>query len=718
MSNSVKKHLVLAVAMTIPGVAFSQALEEIVVTAQKRAQSAQDVPISITAMSSDFIEDRGIASATDLEKFTPGLRIPQQDASKTFIRIRGVGSRKFDIGAAGSVGVFTDEVYMPRFSGADIGFLDIERIEVLKGPQGTLFGRNTAAGAISSWTRKPSYETEGFIEAGVGNEDSYLTRGAISGPVTDNVAMRLSLGHEQRGGFQANTLSGNSDDSSNTTARLQAMIDASDTLMVQAFLQFNNRQQDALLQKNIALGTEDGQIVPLFLAPGVQAFDNGDFRDYPVSDEGDFDYDTWVSYLRVEKEFENFQLVSLTSYLDGNGTTENDFDSAEVSVGASAFEEDYDTFSQELRFVGEQWLAGGYYYLDDAYSDYKFSWLEDSLPAFLWGGNIFDNAPLDMETTSWAVFGEYRIDFSERLSLTLGGRYSVDEIDFTRRGITSAPGMIPTVKNYTYSDKQDWDSFDPKVSLTFQATDDLMAYFTYSEGYKAGGTQFTAPNLEVASQLFDPEELDSYEVGVKSELFDRTLRLNASLFYYDYQDLQVQRVDTVLSGGLPVAFTSNAAESEITGFEFDLLWAPLEGLNVRFAYSYLDTEYNDFIGPAGEDFSGNPLPVSPENTVMGSLDYTTEVSGGWSLTAGTDWVWIDDFNFDVTDDDPYTKGGDYTLGSVRLALISPEENWRITAYADNVTDEEEYANKTRRSQEVIAAALDGRRYGVRVQYNF
>ena len=718
MSNSVKKHLVLAVAMTMPGVAFSQALEEVVVTAQKRAQSAQDVPISITAMSSDFIEDRGIASATDLEKFTPGLRIPQQDASKTFIRIRGVGSRKFDIGAAGSVGVFTDEVYMPRFSGADIGFLDIERIEVLKGPQGTLFGRNTAAGAISSWTRKPSHETEGFVEAGVGNEDSYLVRGAVSGSVTDAVAMRLSLGQEERGGFQTNTLSGNSDDSTNTSARLQAMIDASDTLTVQAFVQFNNRQQDALLQKNIALGTEDGQIFPLFLAPGVQAFDNGDFRDYPITDDGDFDYDTWVSYLRLEKEFEHFQLVSLTSYLDGDGTTVNDFDSADVNVGVSAFEEDYDTFSQEFRFVGEQWLAGVYYYLDDAYSDYKFSWFEDSLPAFLWGGNIFDNAPLDMETTSWAFFGEYRIDFTERLTLTLGGRYSEDEIDFTRQGITSAPGMIPTPQNYTYSDNEDWDSFDPKVSLTFHATDDLMAYFTYSEGYKAGGTQFTAPNLEVASQLFDPEELDAYELGVKSELLDRTLRLNAALFYYDYQDLQVQRVDTTVTGGLPVAFTSNAAESEITGFEFDLLWAPLEELNVRFAYSYLDTEYNDFIAPGGEDFSGNPLPVSPENTVMGSLDYTTEVSGGWSLNAGTDWVWIDEFNFDVTDDDPYTKGGDYTLGSVRLALISPEENWRITAYADNVTDEEEYANMTRRSEEVIAAALDGRRYGVRVQYNF
>ena len=718
MITAGRRELALLLAMTIPGVAFAQSLEEVLVTAQKRAQSAQDVPISITALSGDFIEDRGIASARDLEKFTPGLRMPQQDAAKTFVRIRGVGSRKFDIGAAGSVGVFIDEVYLPRFSGADIGFLDIERIEVLKGPQGTLFGRNTAAGAISSWTRKPDHETEVYAEAGAGNKDSYLLRGAVSGPVTDDVAMRFSLGHEERGGFQNNTLTGNSDDSSNTTARLQAVMDASDTLVVRAFVQFNNRQQDALLQKNIALGTQDGQVFPLLLSPVVQVFDNGDFRDYPITDDGDFDYDTWVTYLRLEKEYEHFQLVSLTSYLDGDGATVNDFDSSAANVGVSAFVEDYDTFSQEFRFVGDQWIAGAYYYLDDAYSDYEFAWFEDSLPVFLSGGDIVDNGPLSLETRSWAVFGEYGIDFSERLTLTLGGRYSVDEIDIDRRGITSEPNAIPTPQPYTYSDEEDWNSFDPKVSLTFQAADDLMAYFTYSQGYKAGGTQFTAPNVEIASQLFDPEELTSYEVGVKSELLDRTLRLNASVFYYDYQDLQVQRVDTELSGGLPVAFTSNAAESEISGFEFDLLWAPLQGLSVRFAYSWLDTQYNDFIGPNDEDFSGNPLPVSPENTVMGSLDYSTALAGGWGISAGTDWVWIDDFNFDVTDDDPFTKGGDYTLGSVRLALLSPEETWRIVAYVDNVTDEEEYANMTRRGQEVIAAALDGRRYGVRVQYNF
>ncbi|MCY4426829.1 MAG: TonB-dependent receptor plug domain-containing protein [Halieaceae bacterium] len=148
------------------------ALEEVIVTAQKRAESAQDVLIAITAFSGDAIENRNIFSAKDLQKFTPGLRIAQQDASKTFIRMRGVGSRKFDVGSEGSVGVFVDELYLPRFSNADIGLLDLQRVEVLRGPQGTLFGRNTAAGAISVWTRRPSQEQEAYLEAGAGNEDS------------------------------------------------------------------------------------------------------------------------------------------------------------------------------------------------------------------------------------------------------------------------------------------------------------------------------------------------------------------------------------------------------------------------------------------------------------------------------------------------------------------------------------------------------------------
>ena len=709
--------IALAIAVSVsPNLLAQGQLEEVIVTAQKRVQSAQNVPIAITALSGDFIENKNILAVKDLQNFTPGLRIAQQDSAKTFIRIRGVGSSKFDVGSSGSVGVFIDEIYLPRFSGADIGLIDLERVEVLKGPQGTLFGRNTAAGAISVWSRRPTQETEAYLEAGVGNEDSYLVRGAWSGAVSDKTSMRFSLGQQQDGGFQKNTLTGTPDDRDNATARLQVQYDASDTLTILASLQYSEREQDAMLQKNIALGT-GGPILPLLISPLVSATANDDFREYPVTHDGGFESDSLYSSLRIEKEFETFQLVATTGYLDGDSTIINDFDSNDVNVGLSTFEENYDTFSQEIRLAGENWLGGVYYYMDDAYSDYKFSWLEDSFIDLLHPG-VEDNGPIDIETTAWAVFGEYTFDLTEKLSFTLGGRYSVDKIDFTLQGITNAPGIPPTVADFTYSEDKDWDSFDPKIAFTYQLNDDILTYLTYTEGYKAGGIQFTASTEAVAREVFDPEELSAYEFGIKSELLENTLRLNASVFYYDYQDLQVQRVDTSLSGGLPIAFTSNAAESEITGFEFDMNWVPLEGLDIRFAYAYLDTEYNDFIGPGGEDFSGNPLPSSPENTVIGSVDYTATVGGGWMVSVGTDWTWIDEFNFDVTDDDEHTKGGDYTLGAARLAFISPDDHWTIAAFVNNLTDEEYYSQKTRRNSEVLAAAGDGRRYGLRVRYDF
>ena len=717
MPNSVKKHLVLAVAMTMPGIAFSQALEEVVVTAQKRAQSAQDVPIAITALSGEFLEEWNVLSVTDLQKFTPGLNVPQQDASKTFIHIRGVGSGKFDAGSSGSVGVFIDEIYLPRFSGADIGLLDLARVEVLKGPQGTIFGRNTAAGAISVTTQRPTEETEVFVEAGAGNKDSYLTRGAISGAVADSLSMRLAVGHQEEGGFQKNTLTGNTDDRSTTTGRLSGQFDASDTLTVLSTVQYTKRKQDALLQKNIALGTEDGSIVPVVGSPLLSFTANNDFRDYPISTDGGIDYDTWFASVRIEKDLEGMQLVSISGYQDGDGTVDQDFDGNDANIGISHFKEDYNTFSQEFRLAGDQWLGGIFYYRDDVNADYIFEWLEDSIIDLFQPG-VVTNGPMDNVTTSWAAFGQYTFDLTDKLALTLGGRYSEDEIDFTLKGITNAPGVPPVPVPYTYSDKKDWNSFDPKVSFTYQVNDDILTYLTYSEGNKAGGIQFTASNEAIAREIFDPENLSSYELGIKSELLDNTLRLNASAFYYDYQDLQVQIVDLVLSEGLPTAFTTNAGESEIMGFEFDLNWVPVESLDIRFAYAYLDAQYTDFIGPNGEDFSDNTMPLSPKNTVIFSINYTTTLSNNWTVSAGTEWSWKDDFNFDVDEDNPYTEEGDYTLGGARFAVTSPDAHWTVSAFVNNVTDEDYYSQLTRRDTEVIGSAGNGRRYGLRLRYDF
>ncbi|MCY4426830.1 MAG: TonB-dependent receptor [Halieaceae bacterium] len=544
-------------------------------------------------------------------------------------------------------------------------------------------------------------------------------RGAASGGVTDKLSLRLALGKQEQGGFQRNTLTGTTDNRTNTTARFQGLYDQSDTLTILGSIQYTKREQDALLQKNIST-LPDGAIMPLFGSPIIKFAANDDFRDYPITHDGGIDFDTVMATLRIEKEFGGFNLVATSGYLDGDGVITQDFDGNEAAIAIiPGWEEEYDTLSQEIRLVGKNWLVGVYYYSDDAASSYVFDYHAESLQGLLTrGAGKRDNVPIEVETTSWAAFGEYTLDFSEQWALSLGGRYSTDEKDWVLAGETTLPGLPVVLAPYVYDDGDDWDSFDPKVALKYRVNDDVLAYFTYNEGYKAGGVQFTAITEALARQVFDPEELSAYELGVKSDLMDNTLRVNATAFYYDYQDLQVQRVDTEVSGGLPVAFTSNAAESEISGLELDINWLPNEALDFRLAYAYLHTEYVDYIGPGGVDFSGNPLPNSPKHTLIGSIGYTTTLPGNWTLNLGTDWTFTDEHNFDVLDDDPFTKEDSYTLGAARLAVISPDQKWTVTAYVKNLTDEEYYSQMTRRSTEVIASAADGRRYGLRVRYDF
>lgn len=703
--------------MLAAGEVSARKLEEVVVSATKREAGMQDVPIAITAISGEELERRNILSATDLEKFTPGLRLPQQDASRTFVRIRGVGSRKFDIGSEGSVGIFVDEIYIPRFSSADLGFFDAARVEVLKGPQGTLLGRNTAAGAISVTNRRPGAESEAFVDVGISNEDSYLLRGAVSGPVSDTVAMRASLARVERGGMQQNTVTGTTDDRTSTLGRLQASWEATDSVNVLGTLQYAKREQAAMLQKNTAIG-DDGVISPLFGTPGVVYTVDDDLRDYPMTEDGEFTGESLLGSLRVEKFVGGVSIISITGYQHTEDDIFEDFDAALPAIGTSSTDTESDTWSQEFRVVADNFLGGLFLYHDSADSEGGFFWHEDSLQAFLSGEPLSSDVGLvEVETTSWAVFGEYRFDLADAWALTVGGRYSFDEKDFSYEGQTSLVGLPAVFAPFAVEGTENWDSFDPKIALTWEPREDFLAYLTYSEGYKSGGVQFTAINEALARELFDPEELSSYELGVKSELLDKTLRLNASLFYYEYEDLQVQRVDSALTGGVPVAFTDNAARSNINGLEVEAFWLLPYGFATRLGYAYLDATYDEYMGTAGEDFSGNALPVSPEHTVMFSLDYRAAVGDGWQVAAGTDWTWVDDHNFDVNDD-PATAQDDYVLGSVTLGFMPTSEQWSLQAFVQNVTDKEYFSQRTRRQSEIIASAADGRRYGVRFNYTF
>ncbi len=701
-------------------------LEEVVVTAQKRAESSQDVPITISVFDANSIVSKNITSITDLTFFTPSLSIAQSAASRTRVRLRGVGSRKFDVGAEGSIGTFVDEIYQPRFSGLSSTLLDIERIEILKGPQGTLFGRNTPGGAISIITKDPTEELEGFVEAGYGNKDSFLIKGGVSGAIVpDKFRVRLSAGYEDKGGFSTNATTGNTDDRKTTAARLQTAILPTDQLTIKASVEYTKLKQVA--------SVNEPSTFPRLLQSPLANVDprTPDPWSEPLNLDGYIDMEAIRGTFRVDWEGNDIALTSLTGYQHTDLDQSTDFDITSLAVGIELTDEESDTFSQEFRISSVdgggasldgrlQWLAGVYYYNDDAIRMDGFLWGADSIPVFLAGGptTILDALTVDVETESIAFFGQATYDITEQLSLTVGARYTEDKKTFVLTGDTTAPGVPALVNDYVFSGERKWTSFDPKITLNMRWTEDVMTYFTYSQGFKSGGVQFAALAEIAATEVFDPEGLSAYEVGLKSELLDGTLRLNLAAFLYDYTDLQQQRVK--LFGASPVALTTNAASSEIKGIDVDVLWAPAREVNLRLSYSYLDAKFDDFIFDAanGVDFSGYRMPSSPEHTISVGGSYTLEVSDGWGATFSTDWIWTDEYNFDADVTDPLTAQDDYLVGNVRLAITPPDDQFSITGYITNLTDKRYLSSVTRQGPAVIDSYANGRRFGVIGRVNF
>ncbi len=708
------------------GTASSGVIEEVIVTAQKRAESLQNVPISMAVFSANMIEKKNISTISNLAEFTPSLNIAQTIPSRVRIRIRGVGSRKFDVGAEGSIGVFVDEIYMPRFSGLSAALLDVERIEVLKGPQGTLFGRNTPGGAISIITQKPKENFEGFLEAGYGNKDSFLVRGSATGAVVpDKLRLRLSAGYEDKGGFASNATTGHSEDRKSTAARLQVAVLPTDRLTINASVEFTKVKQDTVFAKATHF--------PLLLQSPIIHTDprSLDPRSDRLNLDGVVDQKAVRTKLRMDWTGDAVALTSLTGYQHTKLYQSLDFDYTSLNVGNTVTNEKSDTFSQELRISSVdggsatlnnrlQWLGGVYYYHDIAHRTDSFIWGADSLSVFLAHGptSVTNTPGVDITTESIAAFGQLTYALASKLDLTVGGRYTQDKKTFTLTGVTTAPGVPPLKADYVFSDDRTWKSFDPKVTLTLHLSDKVMTYATYSRGFKSGGVQFAGLVESVARQVYNPEHLNAYEIGLKSDLLDGSLRMNVAAFLYDYKDLQQQKV--LIIDGSPSPLTTNAASSKIKGIDLDVLWIPVKPLTLRLAYSYLDAKFNSFLfDPINNiDYSGNTMPSSPKHSLSVGGSYDVALHNGWGVTLSTDWFWTDQFNFDPDMNDVLTRQDAYLTGSAQVELASPDDRYSITGYVTNITDKLYASSVTRQGPAVLRTYADGRRFGVRARVRF
>lgn len=710
------KPLVSAIALATYGAnAIAQGvLEEVIVTAQKRAENIQEVPISITAFSGEFLEENGIQRVSQVAHITPNFSIAgSTQPSNSRIQIRGIG-------AAGnnaiepSVGVFIDGVYYPR-PGSTIGLLkDISSFEVLRGPQGTLFGRNTVAGAMNITTRNPSQETEGAIELGYGAYDLYEVGGSFNAALSDSVAGRIAFMHADRDGYGDNLLTGEE-------------YGARDDLVVRGKLQFEVSDQLSVLvtadhakinAEGIGSEVLNATSNPVFEARNAALYgaspvtdDSYDWKVNQVVNDDHEDEQSGVS-VDINYEFANgTQLRSITAARTWEATyTDGDVNIArELIPGTTDY--DNETLSQELQLTspgGEtvDWLAGVYYYEEE----YDIDLVRDAGEAFcaptiaaIAGpqfGAICLAGPQEGATTnaftqeleSLAVFGQATWNVNDALSTTLGLRWTDDEKDGDYVAVVNnlAAGLFAANENAVGMERNDskttWFG-----NVSWNASDDLMLFATASTGYKSGGfNSQSGGSVPLGDRrIFSPEETTNYELGVKSTLLDGTMTANATLYRMDIDDFQDRAFD-----GLSFVVL-NAGEVRQQGIEVDINWVPIEPLRIVAGMGYLDSEYLSFRTAPGlpggppQDLTGERRNFSPEWQTSVTADWTQPLGNGLQWFVGTSWSWLDEQNVGTSsNNDPQAMQDAYSIVNARLGLRSAAGDWEIALFGNNLTEED------------------------------
>jgi iron complex outermembrane receptor protein len=738
-------------------------LEEIFVTAQKRVETQQEVSAAFSVFNELSLEKTGWSDIRDMVNIIPSMEVIGTTKSRTSIYIRGIGTNKYDIGTEGSIGVFLDGVYLPRFSSVMQNLVDIERVEILRGPQGTLYGRNTIGGAISVYTTEPSETFTGKVITGVANEDSFDASVVLSGPVVpDKLLGYVALTTREEGGFRKDAITGDEDDFAYTSVRTKLRFLASDELTLDLIADFTDEEADAFLGEPIF----DPNDASLFaLSPLISAVEIAEYKARESADmfeneqtlPGSTDIKANQFAFITKREGEDLTADITLAYRDEEADELADTDRYPYDVYVQDAEQESQTTSLEFKLSSEyggaysmddklEWLGGFFLYEDDAKrtdavtygADSFFSglnYLSDptnlvpntvipfcvllapDVPCI--PGGLFGLAPyptsttVDLQTSSWAVFGQVTYALTEELSLTLGLRHSQDTKEFDYISVAPfTPGFI--AQNFDFDDEIDFESTDPKVVMEWTPAleNEMMFYLSYQQGYKSGGIQFITADETLARQSFDKETLKATEAGVKSRWLDQRVQVNASVYHYDYAD---QQIDGLFDG---VLVTSNAGESVMGGFELDLMFQASSNLLLQASYSYLKAEFEDYVeASTNTDFSGRTLPASPENSIWLSAEYTHEAYQGWEGSARLDFSWQDDQTF--------TPNGtlvqeSYEIVNVGYTLTSPDEMWMVRIYCGNCTDQEYFTSSIPLSSTLheVASTGDLRRYGVSMTYRF
>ncbi|MFA5633349.1 MAG: TonB-dependent receptor [Porticoccaceae bacterium] len=721
MRKAIATTLLPLAGMTLSGTLHAQALEEIIVTAQKRAENLQDVPIAVTALQGDQLMNAGIDTQRALAMMTPNV-VVNANADYVTPYIRGVGTQYANPGLEPSVGTYFNDIYISRSSAGYMTFNDVERVEVLKGPQGTLYGRNTTGGAVRIITKNPTDE----FEAGVGvNLGNYNQQGAdfyVSGPLTENLNGRLSGQIDKRDGFVDNIVGGNDyGDRDQFMLHGKLAWQATDNLDVRLDLDYTEKDD-----------REGTAFLPLF--PGLPEQTGAAFggvvsqktHEYSGNLDNSNEYTAGGGQLRVDYEFDSFMVSSITGYRYTKFTGFADLDGTSAPLfDANTVLSKTENYSQEIQLASTsdsrlQWQVGIYYFEEKSNHDFGLGGAFVDADLGFPGGFVGGNGHVDID--SFAPYGQVTFDITDQWEILLGLRYT-DETKKARNNFyvttTVAPGTPSSahIMDVPVSgQKVSFTELNPKVQLNWRPTSGIMLYASYSEAFKSGGFNLPQPAPGLITEV-EQETLESFEIGWKTE-FDR-VRFNGAIFHYKIKDLQLQVTD--LAGG--ITSVRNAGDAEVDGAEFDVTFAATDKLEVGAGAGWQDAEFGNVpdgqyyvpcarmpefvargmtpvsgtcaaLGGLGlEEFvgnlEGNALPHAPELSGYVRANYTQPLADGSNLMFGVLVNYTDKYYY--TSDNLFAEPSK-TLVNANISWQSADDQYQVTLYGSNLTDEDYHSH--------------------------
>ncbi|BFM18017.1 TonB-dependent receptor [Maricurvus nonylphenolicus] len=696
--------LSLAIAMATPLITqASEAellqLEEVVVTARKITESVQDIPVAVNVFDSQTAKDLNINDVQGMVEFTPGATFASSFPGEQRLSIRGVSSG--DGSASGGAGVLMmiDEEVIARDFMYSAAAFDISRVEVLRGPQGTTYGRNAAGGVVHVISSLPTAENEFYTKVNVGNYDLIETEAVINGPLTENLLGRVAFYSQQQEGYNEDATTGKSvDDSDSQAVRGTLLFEASDDVEIILRGNWSKDNKDNPAPRKLRDNQADDAFAPLILTEV-----SDDPWEVSNSDNLFYDREIWGLSATVNWSTEHFDLTSITTYRSGEDEARVDlFGSPLDIVVQNSFNDAY-TYSQEVRLnglledAGIQWLAG-LYYLHENHEREETREIFTNDPAF---------TALEMEVVqrfnqqnqgdSYGLFGELSYDITDQTAISAGLRYSYDKKDYdvVHEIVSFIPGLnVSTLLASNFMDDpttpvvgdtdESWSSVTGKISLTHQFNEDSNIYFTVGNGTKSGGFNPEPANLEALTTPYDEEKVLSMELGFKSELLDRRLRLNAAIFDSSYEDIQT--VGFLSSG---TSIVENAGEATIRGFEADFMWLLTENFTLVGSYANYDAEYDKRMDDELGDLSGEKLEEVPDWSGHIGAIYEHHLANDDRLRLRVDYRSRSDViglrDADVGDLDRPGKD----IFNASLGWLSADETWEVIAWGENLGNQAE-----------------------------